>query len=162
MTYPDAERLQALGRLARNACFVKADITGDGVAETFCNNFVQVVAVALGCDDLSQDGGTALAAYHQINAMRGSPAWADLGQDAETAQAWANAGYLVVAAHQTSPRVPSHVAIVMPGQAQLSGKHGHLMPMGANVGRSNFDDRHLGWAFTHAECPLYYGWKGNI
>lgn len=154
--YPNRETLDMLGRTALNPAYVSADITGDGKKETFCNCFVHTVAVAFGCTLLSQNDGRALAANAQIDVMERSSAFDRTGA-AEIAQAEANQGRLVIASRRGRP---GHVAVVMPGVTSASPSHGHRLPNGANVGQSNFYGKHLGWAFTHADCPIYFIWKG--
>lgn len=154
--YPNREMLDMLGRTALNAAYVAADITGDGVKETFCNCFVHVLAVALGCYVLSKPDGSALGATNMIDVLERHGAFDRTGA-AEIAQVEANQGRLVVAAHRGRP---SHVAVVMPGATMHSDTHGHRLPNGANVGKANFYGKHLGWGFTHADCPIYFIWKG--
>lgn len=158
MTYPNRSLLERVAKTALNAAYIQSDITGDGIKETYCNCFVQTVAVALGCAEFSKPDGTAISANQMIDRVASSPNW--VGVDAATAQAKANEGALVVAAYKSDPH--GHVAIVIPGKLQASPTHGHELPSGANVGKKNFYGLHIGHAFTHAQCPVYFEWKGTL
>jgi hypothetical protein len=160
IAYPNLAQLVALAKLALNAAFIKSDITGDGVPETYCNNFVHMVAVGMGCDELSRVDGTALGMNEQLRLMRTRPGWTELKQDWEMGARWASEGYLVIAGLEGQPN--GHGCVLVPGECQASPSWGGRVPMVANVGARNFYNDKLSWAFAAARKPTLFGWKGPI
>jgi hypothetical protein len=149
--------------------------------KTHCNRFVNSVAMEMGCYDLCEPiTKTAYLADDMIRVIDRSDNWqemrcAGLLPDQmpvalRSIQAWANMGYLMVAAASSTALGGSHghICIVRPGRMRLSGKWGQV-PVVANVGRENFIGRAklgpmkgepVGVNEAFVSMPRFYCWKG--
>lgn len=125
-----ADSLRALClELVTDPALVSRDITGDGHPETFCNRAAQRAANAYGCHDL--DGMRANQMVATLQASLGD--WRR--ENGERAALHAQRGGLAFAAKAYEPN--GHIALVAPEPCKLSGSWGKLVPVVANVGKTN-------------------------
>lgn len=110
------------------ARYQSRDVTGDGVAETFCNLFAQDVAEAMGAALPRHMLANATVAWLDAEAIRDASEWCAV--DAHAAQATANEGGLALAGW-VNPSGPGHLAVVVPAL-------GDLGTWIAQAGRHNF------------------------
>jgi hypothetical protein len=153
--YPCKENLIELAELAKSKDFVSRDVTGDGNKETFCNFFVSDVAKGMGFDELQ-----GMLANEMIDHIATHPEFICLDQEWLAAQTWADQGYLVI--YGSKAKGHGHVCIGIPGRLTKSPKWKENLPSVANVGKSNFIGKHLGWAWSpeagkNVKCWV---WKG--
>jgi len=136
---------------------ISRDITGDDIAETFCNYAVQAVCKKFGCDSLN-----GLTANGMCNTILHLPdEWYKIS--GLIAHGYANMGRFVIAALANKPQ--GHVATIYPSDMMaVSGKWRDnpktsrgKVPMCANVGPKN-SIIGVNWAFR--EVPDYYSWRG--
>lgn len=99
---------------------------------THCNQAVQSIAQAMGCQDLN-----AKSADEIVDFISSSDEWSDV--PFERAQDMANQGSLLVAGLKSKDldAQHGHVVVVRPGKACQSGKWG-LTPRCVNIGKSDF------------------------
>jgi hypothetical protein len=139
-----------------NKKYKARDVTGDGKNETWCNYFVNDVAMQLGCEDFNGDPFPLLA-----NAMvdfmdRDTHGWQEL--DPDEAQREANRGAFVLAGWKAHHTHHGHVCIVIPGKLTWSKQFGDDVPLCANVGTGNFYGRPVSYAFRQHMVPRYWMW----
>lgn len=109
--------------------------------ETYCNFFCRDVALERGYHRFRD-----LTANQQIALMDGSPEWEEV--QAETAQALANQDKLVIAGWVHPKGGHGHVCVVVPGDMQMSGKWGRVVPVCANVAPAVFYGKPVSFAFS--------------
>lgn len=110
------------------ARYQSRDVTGDGVAETFCNLFAQDVAEAMSAPLPRHMLANATVAWLDAEAIRDASEWCAV--DAHAAQMAANEGELALVGW-VNPGGPGHLAVVVPSL----GDAGTWI---AQAGRQNF------------------------
>jgi hypothetical protein len=148
--YPDKENLEQLSQLALDADFKARN------GLTFCNFFVRDVALGFGCEDFQ-----GLMANEIVGLLENSPGeWTPLGQEWATAQEWANQGYLVV--YGAKAKGHGHVCIGVPGELKHSSSWKCKVPSVANVGKTNFTEKPLSyaWGADKKATVKAWAWKG--
>jgi hypothetical protein len=131
----------------------------DNSAVTYCNMFVSDV-----CEELIKyedlKGLTANKIYELL--LQDDLNWSEVklgalfNADIEEQRKLIETS-LIIAAQQGEKH--GHVCILIPSEFRLSGKFGKYIPMCANIGKSNFYDEGVSWAFK-AE-PKYFIYKGE-
>lgn len=132
-------------RVESNPLYVRRDVTGDGVPETWCNLFVHVVAQRMGCPL-----PPGLRANQQVAWLSGpdgrAAGWEQVPE--HVAQRMADEGQLVVAGWFNRNGGSGHIGVVMPG---LGDAGTHL----AQAGRSNFTRGSLAQGFGDLQ-PTFF------
>lgn len=118
---------------------------------TFCNVATEIIADALG-----YQGFKGLMANQMIDLMSTSDEWKYIAL--ETAQAMANAGTWIIAAQRGE--VHGHVVTIIPGDDVPAGHWGIRVPVCVNIGKNNFIDKGINWAFQ--DIPKLYAWRSSI
>lgn len=120
-------------RVETNPLYVRRDVTGDGVPETWCNLFVHHVAARMGCPL-----PPGLRANQQIEWLSGpegrAAAWEQVAQ--HVAQRMADEGQLAIPGWFNRNGGSGHVGVVMPSL----GEEGTFL---AQAGRTNFTRERL-------------------
>ncbi|MDD5302041.1 MAG: hypothetical protein PHS14_02945 [Elusimicrobia bacterium] len=149
----EEDRMEKAAKLATlcadavsNPEWIAHDITGDGIAETFCNRAAASIAEGMGCLDLRPDQ----TANQMILAMMALPGWRqefDLARVAPLAQR----GVLVMLA-AVGP-VHGHIVAAAPLPPEESGSWGGPVPMVAQVGTAAIGNgiKRLSQAFKAAD-----------
>lgn len=153
---PDLPTLKAAqaAALANPAMAPQKDAAGN-VVKTFCNFAAQLVAKAMGCDELDN-----LMADDQFSVMiaNASGRWKRVsGQEAAS---WAMAGGLAFAAASSAmlKEAHGHIASISPEPCQFSGSLDTYVPMLCNVGMTDADEK-TSLAFPVADGePDYFTW----
>ena len=126
---------------------------------TYCNLCVNFIAVRMGFWGFTNSKGMppVLVANDIVKTMTEAQAsgWELL--DGATAQLAANTGFLVVAGQKGEPH--GHVAVVRPGNMVESSKWMKLVPKVLNIGKTNFIDKGVNFAFD--EEPEYFWLRGE-
>lgn len=138
--------------------YQKRDVTGDGIAETWCNYFINDCCVALGIKVFDTKPWPKLANQMVEDMQREPHRWQEL--DPDEAQAEANRGALVIAG-ASNPKGSGHVALIIPGALVWSKSFKDDAPNCANVGTSNFYGRPVSYAFKSSMKPRYWMWAGE-
>lgn len=123
--------------------------TQDG--RTFCNEFVNSVAVWMGYQDFEK-----MLANAMIDHMSSSPDWSVT--PLEKAQFLANTGSLLIAGLKDEPH--GHVCVIAPGLETRSIHWSMSVPVCANVGKDVFIGKGLSWAFR--QVPMIYAWRQSL
>ena len=113
--------------------------------ETYCN-----LAVDMVCSKMNYYEFRGLTANQMIIQMENSERWQKI--DMDFAQDKANEGNLVIAGRMDSPH--GHIVVVRPGNMAHSHKWNRLVPKCINVGKNNFIDKGINFAFI--ELPRFY------
>lgn len=121
----------------------------DGSVTTFCNLFVNAVALSMGYNKF--DGLNA----NKMVALMADPANGWVVQDETNAQYNANRGVIVVPAW-SNPAGHGHVCLVVPGVLEKSNSFGRPVPKVVNVGKDVFFGRRASFAFSATSMPTYY------
>lgn len=134
-----------------NSGFDARDITGDGKAETFCNQANAYIANSLGCEIILADN----FANEQIDAARGSIDFT-IGSPKEAAKHALQGGYGFAGLRG---EVHGHVAVLYPLSCGESGKWGEV-PYVAHVGKPPNGIRKVSESFiVSGQRPDYYLFK---
>lgn len=149
-------RLEEICRgVVNDPVFIKRDITGDGIPETFCNQAVNRICIAhKGYYGFSDPKNEAITANAICRKVATDPQWRK--DSAERAQEWANKGELALAAW-SNPEGNGHVAVVFPGEMVMSGAWRMKAPMIANVGKTN---QIMSANYGFSEPPEYFRFVG--
>lgn len=113
----------------------KRDVTGDGLAETWCNRFLSDVTDALSCPVPFLLANAQVAWLREIGPVKG---WKMV--DAHQAEILVNEGYPLVAGW-SNPRGHGHVGVGSPTPSGVSGLHL------AQAGSTNFTCRPVSRGF---------------
>lgn len=119
------------------------------VQVTFCNEFINFICSGL--NYLHFEGLLANEMFDLVN----NPKQGWISVDETVAQAHANEGILVLAAHK-NPTGHGHLAIIVPGLLEKSLNFGKLVPVCANVGRDVFFGKKISFAFKVEDNPHYF------
>lgn len=114
---------------------------------TKCNQFLQDFAR----DTFGYGGFDGLQANDMVMKMKSDAEWKategdTLQERLHAAQQYANEGYLVVIGYQNASG-DGHVAVVVPGTEEMSGKWNMELPQTAQAGKSVYSGRHMGYGF---------------
>lgn len=123
--------------------------TDGSVQTTFCNQFIQYIASGYGYDDF--DGMNA----NEMFDFMGKPENGWVVVDDAVAQAHANSGVLVLAAHAVRG-AHGHVCLILPGVLEKSSSWARSVPKCTNVGKDVFYGKKVSFAFTLKEMPTFF------
>jgi hypothetical protein len=132
-------------------------IQGGKIVETHCNEGAQRIANALGChelDDMMADD------QHRVMSDNASGLWEKV--DGQDAALWALDGKLAFAAMSSTAlgEAHGHIAAIYPAARQFSGSLDMDVPMVANIGKSDCEER-VSQAFPPSKGePDYFVWRG--
>lgn len=151
------ERAQMLSMLCSsvviNPEYQAHDITGDGIAETFCNRATREVMEGMGYTLLPPKiNANQLCAHFEAR----PEVWREV--DFQEAAKLAQRGALVVLGAVWEPH--GHVTAVAPEPAQMSGSWGEEVPLCAHVGGGKTPNGIVkaSAAFTAAQRPTLRAW----
>ena len=124
---------------------------------TWCNYFVREVSAWHGWNYFNTQSTD--QAGEMVKLISRHNSWRRV--DFEAAQFCANRGDLVIAGEvNPTPPPTGHVCIIMPGVRTFSLKWMCKVPACANVGRTNYSDKGINWAFKNK--PGIWVWDGSF
>lgn len=145
----NAMRLRALCEEAvSNPIWAAHDITGDGIAETFCNRAARFIAQGMGFFGFRSDH----SADQMLALMAADPAWRE-ESDISRIEGLALRGALVMICLDDHPH--GHIVAAAPEAAQDSSSWGQKVPIVAQVGTAKIGNgiKRLSAAFRLADRP---------
>ncbi len=147
-----AEVCKALVHLDK---YVKRNVDGVPGDETFCNWFVNDVALAIGCPEFDGDPwplkANVIVKNIDNNPARWQPADPDEAQDS------ANEGKFVISGW-ANKEGHGHVNVIIPGKLVWSNQFQAEIPNCANVGSSNFFGKPVSYGYGKHMKPRYWIW----
>lgn len=157
------------GELLKDACdqvindpALRAEIDPrtEEVIRTHCNEGALLVAQAMGCDEFNTDGDP-LMADQMIELMQtnASGRWkVGTGSEAAIHALGGGLAFAAKTSHELS-EAHGHIAAVYPVGMQYSGSLKHDVPLCANVGKQNAEEK-VSQAFPPSKGePSYYLWS---
>lgn len=126
------------------------------IIETHCNEGAEKVAEAMGCEELS---GFLADEQYQIMATNASGRWTKVDGIAATIHALGGGlGFAALPSHRLN-EAHGHIATVYPAGMQYSGSLGHDVPMVANVGVLDSEERASQAFPVSVGDPDYFIWS---